>query len=127
MTNDVVWLPSERLLFIFPILSLSNFVKGTAMEIINIEKKAFETMIACFEQFAAKVQTVCNRYDVKRMNEWYDNQDVCRILKISPRKLQSLRDSGALPCVKINRKIYYKPEDVQSVIRAICTPAHSPV
>jgi len=86
------------------------------MEIINIEKKAFETMMARFEQLAAKVQMICNRYDEKSMKKWYDNQDVCQILRISPRKLQSLRDSGTLPCVKINRKIFYKPEDVQNVI-----------
>jgi hypothetical protein len=86
------------------------------MEIINIEKKAFETMMARFEQLAAKVQMICNRYDAKRMKKWYDNQDVCQILRISPRKLQSLRDSKALPFVKINRKIFYKPEDVQNVI-----------
>ena len=86
------------------------------MEIINIEKKAFETMMARFEQLAAKVQRISNRYDEKRMQKWYDNQDVCQILRISPRKLQSLRDSGALPFVKINRKIFYKPDDVQNVI-----------
>jgi len=86
------------------------------MEIINIEKRAFETMITRFEQLAAKVQMVCNRYDEKRMKKWNDNQDVCQMLRISPRKLQSLRDSGALPFIKINRKIFYKPEDVQNVI-----------
>ena len=97
------------------------------MEIINIEKKAFETMIDRFEQFAAKMQMMCGRFDVKTMTKWYDNQDVCRILRISPRKLQSLRDSGTLPHVKINRKIYYKPEDVQNVIRDVSTLANNPV
>jgi hypothetical protein len=88
------------------------------MEIINIEKKAFETMVFRFEQLATKVQMLCNRYDEKRMKKWYDNQDVYGMLRISPRKLQSLRDSGTLPYTKINRKIFYKPEDVQNVIAA---------
>jgi hypothetical protein len=86
------------------------------MEIINIEKKAFETMIARFEHLAAKVQIISNRFDEKRMKKWYDNEDAYRILRISPRKLQSLRDSKALPFVKINRKIFYKPDDVQQII-----------
>jgi len=96
------------------------------MEIINIEKNTFETMIARFDRFAEKMRMMCSRYDVKNMNKWYDSQDVCLILRISPRKLQSLRDSGTLPCVKINRKIYYKPEDVENIIRDIRTQANSP-
>jgi hypothetical protein len=95
-----------------------EILKGTDMEIINIEKKAFETMMARFEQLATKVQSLYRRHDEKRMKKWYDNQDVCAILRISPRKLQSLRDSGTLPYTKINRKIFYKPEDVQNVIAA---------
>jgi len=86
------------------------------MEIINIEKNAFETMIDRFEQLTTKVRMTAFRYNENKMRKWYDNQDVCQMLRISPRKLQSLRDSGALPFVKINRKIFYKPEDVQNVI-----------
>jgi hypothetical protein len=94
------------------------------MEIINIEKKAFETMMFRFEQLAAKVQSLCSLHDEKRMKKWYDNQEVCAMLRISPRKLQSLRDSGTLPYTKINRKIFYKPEDVQNLI-AVGNPKNS--
>ena len=88
------------------------------MEIINIEKKAFETMMARVDRLAAKIQMLSSRYDEKRLQSRYDNQDVCQLLRISPRKLQSLRDSGALPCIKINRKIFYRPADVQNIIAA---------
>jgi len=88
------------------------------MEIINIEKKAFETMMYRFEKLTEKVQLLCSRYGGKGMNKWYDNQDVCLILRISPRTLQTLRDNGTLPFVRINRKLYYKPEDVQSLTTA---------
>jgi hypothetical protein len=81
-----------------------------------MEKKAFETMMARFEQLADKMQMLCLRYGVKKMGKWYDNQDVCRILRISPRTLQTLRDNGTLPFSQINRKIYYRPEDVQNVL-----------
>ena len=50
------------------------------------------------------------------MSEWMDNQDVCQALKISPRTLQTLRDSGRLPHSKINNRIYYRPEDVERLI-----------
>jgi len=86
------------------------------MEIINIEKRAFETMIARFEILFEKTQTLCNLHSRKSVNKWYDNQDVCLILRISPRKLQTLRDNGTLPYTQINRKLFYKIEDVQNLI-----------
>jgi hypothetical protein len=47
--------------------------------------------------------------------DWLDNQDVCQMLNISPRTLQTLRDNGTLAYSQINRKVYYKPEDVESI------------
>lgn len=91
------------------------------MEIISIEKKAFETMMARFEQLADRVQALGLRYGTKEMNRWYDNQEVCMILRISPRTLQTLRDNGTLPFSQINRKIFYKPEDVQNAVTSVET------
>jgi hypothetical protein len=88
------------------------------MEVINIEKKAFETMITRFEILADKVQVLCRNFGDKKLSEWYDNQDVCLMLRISPRTLQTLRDNGTLPYTQINRKLYYKPQDVQNVIKS---------
>ena len=50
------------------------------------------------------------------MSDWMDNQDVCQVLKISPRTLQTLRDSGRLSHSKINNRIYYRPEDVERLV-----------
>ena len=96
------------------VLLLKNYSRN--MEIINIEKKAFETMMARFENLFEKIQALCNPHSRKGMNKRYDNQDVCLILRISPRKLQTLRDNGTLPYIQINRKLYYKVEDVQNLI-----------
>jgi hypothetical protein len=88
------------------------------MEIVSIEKKAFEMIMSRFEILATKVQTLYHKFDDKKLNKWHDNQDVCLMLRISPRTLQTLRDNGTLPYTQINRKIYYKPEDVQNVIKS---------
>jgi len=45
-----------------------------------------------------------------------DNQDVCQLLNISKRTLQTLRDNGTLAYTQISHKIYYKPEDVEKVV-----------
>jgi len=51
--------------------------------------------------------------------DWLDNQDVCQMLNISPRTLQTLRDNGTLAYSQINRKVYYKSEDVKRILYVV--------
>ena len=85
------------------------------MEIVNIEAKTFETMLSKFESFATKMEHLCRLYGNKE-SEWLDNQDVCMLLNISPRTLQTLRDNGTLAYSQINHKTYYKPQDIEKVL-----------
>lgn len=85
------------------------------MEIINIEAKTFEAMLSKFESFATRMEYLCRQYG-DRESEWMDNQDVCMLLNISPRTLQTLRDNGTLAYSQINHKTYYKPEDVEKAL-----------
>ena len=41
------------------------------------------------------------------------------LLKVSPRTLQTLRDNGTLAYTQICHKTYYKPGDVESIIRIV--------
>lgn len=85
------------------------------MEIINIEAKTFETMLSKFESFATRMEHLCRLYG-NTESEWMDNQDVCMLLNISPRTLQTLRDNGTLAYSQINHKTYYKPQDVEKAL-----------
>lgn len=89
------------------------------MKIINIEAKVFETMLERFNSFADKVDAICNRTKEKQMSKWLDNQDVCVILNISKRSLQTYRDNGTLPYTQIGHKMYYKPEDIERIAPVI--------
>ena len=86
------------------------------MEIVSIERKTFEAMVAKFDRFVHRMEAICQQHGEKKMSEWMDNQDVCWMLNISPRTLQTLRESGRLPHSKINNRIYYRPEDVERLI-----------
>ena len=89
------------------------------MEIVSIERKTFEAMAAKFDRFVHRMEAICQRHGEKRISEWIDNQDVCRMLNISPRKLQTLRDNGTLAYSQINHKTYYLPEDVQRIVSVV--------
>lgn len=49
--------------------------------------------------------------------EWLDNQQVCLLLNISPRTLQSHRDKGILPYSQTGHKCYYKKSDVEKLMQ----------
>jgi hypothetical protein len=89
------------------------------MEIVSIERKTFEAMTTKFDRFVSRMDAICQRHGEKKMAEWMDNQDVCRMLNISPRTLQTLRDNGTLAYSQINHKTYYRPEDVQRIISVV--------
>jgi len=84
------------------------------MEIIAIEKRTFEQMIGSFENLVCQVRNLCG--DSRDKEKWLNNGEVCEILKISPRTLQSYRDNGILPYSQIGHKCYYRVEDVEQII-----------
>lgn len=86
------------------------------MEIVNIEAKTFEAILSKFESFAERMDTLCRLHGEKDLSEWMDNQEVCQLLNISPRTLQTLRDNGTIAFSRINHKIYYKPADIEKIV-----------
>ena len=65
------------------------------------------------------MKEMASRGNDKRLDNWLDNQDVCQMLNISPRTLQTFRDNGTLAYSQINRKVYYKPEDVENILHVV--------
>jgi|WetSurMetagenome_2_1015567.scaffolds.fasta_scaffold1278175_2 excisionase family DNA binding protein len=55
--------------------------------------------------------------DIKvKSQKWMSGEDVCCLLMISKRTLQSYRDRGILPFAQIGRKIYYKASDIDEYL-----------
>ena len=86
------------------------------MEVISIERSTYEELLTSFNNFVNQMKVMADRGTDKRLGDWLDNQDVCQILNISPRTLQTLRQNGTLAYSQIEHKTYYKPEDVERII-----------
>ena len=89
------------------------------MEVVSIERSTYEELLTSFNSFVTKMKEMANRGKDKGLGDWLDNQDVCQMLNISPRTLLTLRDNGTLAYSQINRKVYYKPEDVESILHVV--------
>ena len=97
------------------ILFLSQPLKLMIMEIVNIEASAFIEM----NNILFKIEKQLKGLNSSKpdLSEWLDNQDVCILMNISVRKLLSLRQKGLIPFSRIDRKIYYKKEDILNYLR----------
>lgn len=84
------------------------------MEIVAIEGKAFEQLKRRFDDFTQQVKNLCG--DGRNTEKWMNNAEVCELLQISQRTLQSYRDDGMLPYSQIGRKCYYKTSDVEQLL-----------
>jgi hypothetical protein len=86
------------------------------MEIVNIEAQTFEAMLSTVANVEKRMEHLCQLHGDRDSIEWLDNQDVCLLLNISPRTLQTLRDNGTLAYTQISHKTYYKPDDVKKIL-----------
>lgn len=85
------------------------------MEFIAIEKKTLEAVERAFERFTVRMDELCTGHR-KQLSNWLDNEDVCRLLGISKRTLQTYRDNGTLPYSQINHKMFYKASDIEALL-----------
>ena len=91
------------------------------MEIVSIEKKTFEMMLASFNALSEKAAALRRKSDGGRRDRWLTGEEVCGQLRISPRTLQSLRDRLLFGYSQMNRRFYYRPEEVRRLIPLIGT------
>ncbi|MBQ8457441.1 MAG: helix-turn-helix domain-containing protein [Prevotella sp.] len=87
------------------------------MEIIAIEKEAFETLLSESQRLARQVEILSQKCKDKRLQKWLTGEEVCDILKISQRSLQLLRSKHKICYAQMGRKFYYRPEEVELVIK----------
>lgn len=50
------------------------------------------------------------------ITKWLSSDEICRLLMISKRTLQTYRDRGILPFAQVSRKIYYKASDIDEYL-----------
>lgn len=86
------------------------------MDYITIERSVLESIIRRVDSLAHVIRKI-KKKERNNFVPILDNQDVCHILNISKRTLQYYRSSGIIPFTRIEKKIYYKPSDVELLLK----------
>ncbi|THF53140.1 helix-turn-helix domain-containing protein [Flavobacterium supellecticarium] len=54
---------------------------------------------------------------LQQTSKWLDQQEVCQLLGVSKRTLQTYRAKGVLRATRINRKNFFKAVDVEKLMQ----------
>lgn len=85
------------------------------MEVITMESDAFKQILRQLEEIKLGLDKKAKQSPLS--NSWLDNNEVCALLKISKRTLQSYRDEGDIPFSQIGAKIYYQASDIEAFLK----------
>ena len=85
------------------------------MEIVIIEKKAFEDFIQTVEYFISHITSMDARTEDKQPEQWLNTADVYAGLQLDRRTVYSLREQGKLPFSQFQHRVYYKAKDVKAL------------
>lgn len=89
------------------------------MEVIAIQKSALAGMQNELRELLEMTENAIRRNTpIFKEEKWLDNQEVCLMMNITKRALQTYKDKGLLPYSKLNCKNYYKRSDVQALLEA---------
>lgn len=80
------------------------------MENLLITKHEFEELKESIQSISQQIK---KPHSQTLSEQWLDILEVCKILRISKRTLQSYRDKGVLSFSQIGGKIYFKNSDIE--------------
>lgn len=94
------------------------------MDIVNIEAATFDEIFEKVQSLCSFIESATKTGNDRMLGEWMDNQETCQMLGVSPRKLQYLRDSDKIAYTRIDRRIFYKKEDIMRCLNSHLQQIH---
>ncbi len=83
------------------------------MEILDKKSTEIASFFTGLDELLDTIkQALQNRTPHLNGEKFLSNQDICRMLHISPRTLQDWRDTGKIPFIQIKGKILYEESKV---------------
>ena len=92
------------------------------MEIISMDIRTFDSLFSRIREIEEQSAGLSRKHQDIGLKRWLDNEDVCNILSISKRTLQTYRDKGLLPFSRIRNKLFYRPDDIEHLLQSSYHP-----
>lgn len=89
--------------------------------VIIVDQYEFEKLVRKINQIDAKLDALNLKSNDGFKDKWYVTEEVCRLINVSKRTLQKMRDSRAISFTQSGKKIYYKASDIEKYLETLNT------
>ncbi|SDK25694.1 DNA binding domain-containing protein, excisionase family [Catalinimonas alkaloidigena] len=83
------------------------------MTIITFESKAYKMQLEGIYKY---LKALYEEDKEKERKKPYTIKEACKLLEVSPRKLQDWRNEGVISFTQIKNKIYFRQEDIDQML-----------
>jgi excisionase family DNA binding protein len=84
--------------------------------VLIVDEHLFDKLMGKIEKLTDMVGSIGLNTNSGLKDKWLVTDEVCKILNISRRTLQKMRDNGSILFTKTGKKIYYKASDVEAFL-----------
>lgn len=84
--------------------------------VLIVDEHLFDKLMGKIDKLTEKVENIGLSSNDGFKEKWYVTDEVCKILNVSRRTLQNMRDTESIKFTKIGKKIYYKASDVEAFL-----------
>ena len=81
-----------------------------------IDAALFDSLLEKLNKLVDEANKIRNNGKYAILEQWLDGQEVCEILGVTKRTLQTLRETGKIAYTMVKHKTYYRPKDVQAFL-----------
>ncbi len=87
--------------------------------VVIVDEHLFNKLIGKIDRLNDKIESISVLKNDGFKDRWYVTDEVCKLLNISRRTLQKMRDNKTISFKKSGRKIYYKASDIETYLEQI--------
>lgn len=90
-----------------------------ANQVLIIDEHEFDKLMRKIDRISNKLDTLDLKSNDGFKDKWYVTEEVCKILNVSRRTLQNMRDKQTIKFKKTGKKIYYKASDIEEYLEKV--------
>ena len=90
-----------------------------ANPVIIIDEHEFGKLIRKIDQISTKLENLNLKSNDGFKEKWYVSEEVCKLLNVSKRTLQKMRDNKTIKFTKSGKKIYYKASEIEEYLETV--------
>ncbi|WP_068473093.1 helix-turn-helix domain-containing protein [Saccharicrinis aurantiacus] len=87
--------------------------------VVIVDEHLFNKLMGKIDHLNDKIESISVSKNDGFKDRWYVTEEVCKLLNVSRRTLQNMRDNKVIAYKKTGRKIYYKASDIETYLESI--------